>query len=175
SLGRRMGEFLGANPRVNIELAHTNSPATLLEEGLDVLLRVGSIADSNFVARELGSTNIIACASPGYLDRHGRPKCPQDLSGHRAIIPGHRHGDTYARWTFSKGSEREVVRVPVSVVWREGVGLGVTAVGGVGVWRVLPLSRFGLVWSIFPEKADPDLIRGIHRFSARTCRAATMY
>jgi LysR family transcriptional regulator for bpeEF and oprC len=145
SLCRRMGEFLAANPGVNIELAHTNSPATLLEEGLDVLLRVGSIADSNFVARELGSTNIIACASPGYLDRHGRPKRPQDLSGHRAIIPGHRHGDTYARWTFSKGSEREVVSVPVSVVLREGVGLAVTAIGGVGIVQMYDIAAYPFV------------------------------
>jgi LysR family transcriptional regulator for bpeEF and oprC len=145
SLCRRMGEFLAANPGVNIELAHTNSPATLLEEGLDVILRVGSIADSNFVARELGSTNIIACASPGYLDRHGRPKRPQDLSGHRAIIPGHRHGDTYARWTFSKGSEREVVSVPVSVVLREGVGLAVTAIGGVGIVQMYDIAAYPFV------------------------------
>src|ERR1700737_2411582 len=145
SLGRRMGEFLAGNPGVNNELAHTNSPATLLEEGLDVILRVGSIADSNFVARELGSTNIIACASPGYLDRHGRPKRPQDLSGHRAIIPGHRHGDTYARWTFSKGSEREVVSVPVSVVLREGVGLAVTAIGGVGIVQMYDIAAYPFV------------------------------
>ena len=56
SLCRRLGEFLAANPGVKIDLAHTNSPAALLEEGLDVMLRVGSIADSSFVARSAPST-----------------------------------------------------------------------------------------------------------------------
>jgi LysR family transcriptional regulator for bpeEF and oprC len=140
SLCRRIGEFLASNPGVNIDLAHANSPAALLEEGLDVVLRIGSIADSTLVARPLGSTSIIACASPGYLDRHGRPEHPQDLSGHHGIVPGHRHEDTYARWTFFKGNQREVVTVPVGVVLREGVGLAVTAIGGVGIVQLFDIA-----------------------------------
>ena len=132
SLCRRMGEFLASNPGVNVELAHTNSPAALLEQGLDVVLRVGTIADSSFVARPLGSTHIFTCASPRYLDLRGRPKHPQDLNGHRAIVPGYRHNDTYAKWTFTKGNQREIVTMPVAVVLREGVGLAVTAIAGVG-------------------------------------------
>ncbi len=145
SLCRRMGEFLAANPGVNIELAHTNSIATLLEGGLDVMLRIGSITDSSFVARQLGSTYLLACASPGYLDQHGRPKHPQDLSGHRAIIPGRRDEDSFSQWTFSKGNEHEIVTVPVGVVLREGVGLAVTAIGGAGIAQMYDIAAHPFV------------------------------
>jgi LysR family transcriptional regulator for bpeEF and oprC len=140
SFCRKMGEFLAANPGVTIELAHTNSPAALVEEGLDVVLRVGALDNSSFVAKPLGSTKIYACASPQYLKLHGRPHHPRELAGHYAIVPGHRHNEKYAKWTFTRGEEREVVSVPVRVVLLEGVGLGVTASGGVGVVQMYDIA-----------------------------------
>ena len=140
SLCRRIGEFMAANPSVNVDIAHTNSPATLLEEGLDIVLRIGSVTDSNFVAWQLGTTELISCASPSYLGAHGRPEHPRDLNRHHAIIPGRRDEDSFAQWIFSKENERETVRVPVSVVLREGVGLAVTAVGGVGIARIYDIA-----------------------------------
>jgi LysR family transcriptional regulator for bpeEF and oprC len=136
SLCRRMGEFLAANPGVNAEVAHTNSPAAVLKEGLDIVLRVGPVKDSGFVARQLGSISLIVCASPGYLDAHGRPQHPRDLSRHRAIIPGRLDEDPFTRWTFTKEHDREDVNLPVALVLREGVGLGVSAAGGVGIVRI---------------------------------------
>ena len=136
SLCNKIGEFLALNPGVTAELAHTNSPAALLEEGLDVLLRVGAVKDSSFVARELGSVELLVCASPGYLQQHGRPEHPRDLARHHAIIPGRHDEDSFIRWTFSNGADREVIKVPVRLVLREGVGLGVSAAGGVGIVRM---------------------------------------
>src|SRR5260370_39685496 len=63
----RIGEFLAANPTVNVELMITNSPATLLDEGLDVILRVGDIPDSSFVAPQLCWTPLIPCSAPAHL------------------------------------------------------------------------------------------------------------
>ncbi len=132
----RIGEFLAANPTVNVELMITNSPATLLDEGLDVILRVGDIPDSSFVARELGWTVLIPCAAPAYLDRFGRPLHPRDLSGHRAIIPGRRDEDPFTRWAFSRNGEHEVVTVPVRVVVRDGLGLIPATLAGIGVAQI---------------------------------------
>ena len=135
-LCRRIGEFLAANPSVNLELAITNSPATLLDEGLDVVLRVGEIPDSSFVARELGSTVLVPCAAPAYLDVWGRPSHPRDLMRHRAIIPGRRDEDPFTRWTFSRHDKQEVVAVPVVAVVREGIGVVDSAIAGVGVAQI---------------------------------------
>jgi LysR family transcriptional regulator for bpeEF and oprC len=153
SLCRKMGEFLAANPGVTIELAHTNSPAAIVEAGLDVVLRVGAIDNSSFVAKPLGSTKISTCASPQYLKLHGRPHHPRELTGHCAIVPGHRHDEKYAKWTFTRGEEREVVSVPVRVVLLEGVGLGVTASGGVGV-----VQMYDIAARPFVEDGDLELI-----------------
>jgi len=136
SLFRRIGEFLAENRSVNIEAAITNSPATLLDEGLDVILRIGGIRDSSFVAHELGWTVLIPCAAPAYLDAWGRPLHPQDLSGHRAIVPGRRDEDPFTRWTFSKHGRREVVTVPVIVVVRDGIGMSDSALAGVGIAQI---------------------------------------
>jgi LysR family transcriptional regulator for bpeEF and oprC len=136
TLCRRIREFLAANPRLDVDLALTNAPATLLEDGLDVVLRVGRVADSTFVARQLGWTALIACASPSYLDTPGRPSHPKDLSVHRAIIPGRRDEEPFTRWTFRRGKDRETVTVPIAVVFREGIGIVDAAVWGAGVVQI---------------------------------------
>jgi LysR family transcriptional regulator for bpeEF and oprC len=140
SLCRRIGEFLTSNPGVTIELAHTNLPGALLDEGLDVVLRVGAIPDTSFMAKQLGSTSVLTCASAQYLKLHGRPTHPRDLSGFGAIVPGYRQHDQYAKWTFTKGAERETVAVPVRVVLREGVGLALVAIGGAGVVQMYDIA-----------------------------------
>jgi LysR family transcriptional regulator for bpeEF and oprC len=156
SLCNKIGEFLSVNPGVSAELTHTNSPTALLEEGLDVVLRVGPVKDSSFVARELGWVELLVCASPGYLRQHGRPEHPRDLARHHAIIPGRHDEDSFIRWTFLNGEDREVIKVPVRLVLHEGVGLGVSAAGGVGIVRmydvaVRPFIENGSLEPILPE------------------------
>jgi LysR family transcriptional regulator, regulator for bpeEF and oprC len=137
---RKLGEFVTANPGISIEFALTNSPAALLDEGLDVVLRIGELPDSTFVARQLGWTALIACASSAYLQRLGRPRHPRELSAHRAIIPGRRDEESFAHWSFSRGKRREVVAVPVALVAREGIGLVDSAVGGVGIAQIYEIA-----------------------------------
>jgi LysR family transcriptional regulator for bpeEF and oprC len=137
---RRIGELLAANPSIHVELAITNSPATLLDEGLDVVLRIGGMPDSSFVARALGSTALIACAAPAYLDRFGRPRHPPELARHRAIIPGRRDEDPFTRWTFSRNGKREVVTVPIAVVVRDGIGMVDIALSGLGIAQIYDVS-----------------------------------
>jgi DNA-binding transcriptional LysR family regulator len=129
---RRLGEYLGQNPSVDVELTIANSPSTLLDEGLDIVLRIGRVADSGLVATQLGWTSYVTCAAPAYLDRRGRPRHPSDLRGHLAVIPGRRDEESFARWTFTKGKNREIVTVPVCVVARDGVGLTDATIGQAG-------------------------------------------
>jgi LysR family transcriptional regulator for bpeEF and oprC len=151
-----LANFLVANPSVNVELSITNSPATLLDEGLDVVLRVGTMPDSTFVARELGWTALVACAAPAYLDRIGRPLHPQQLSAHQAIIPGRRDEEPFTRWTFSKNGERQVVTMPVCVVAREGIGLLDTALAGVGVAQIYDITAHPHIVGGELERLLPD-------------------
>jgi DNA-binding transcriptional LysR family regulator len=58
----------------------------MLEEGIDVRLRIGGVDDSNMIARHLKTFPLVLCASPAYIDKKGSPKAPGDISKHQCII-----------------------------------------------------------------------------------------
>jgi LysR family transcriptional regulator for bpeEF and oprC len=136
-LVRKMEEFLTGHPAVSVELTATNAPAALLEDGLDLVLRIGPIADSSFIARRIGFTSLLTCAAPAYLARFGRPAHPQDLREHRAIIPARRDENPFTQWRFSRGNGESVtVKVPVAAVVRDGIGLADLAAERAGMAQI---------------------------------------
>ena len=139
-LGRKLGVFLASNRDVTVELVMTNSPTALLDDGLDVVLLIGKIANSSFIAKHLGWTSLLTCAASSYLDQHGRPIEPQALRDHRAVIPGRRDEEPFTRWTFLKGSARQTVTLPVSMMVRDGVGLTDATIGGAGVAQIYDIA-----------------------------------
>jgi DNA-binding transcriptional LysR family regulator len=98
-------DFLAAYPRTKVELRLTDDKLNLVDDGIDLAFRTGALADSTLVARKLGSTHKILCASPGYLAQHGLPAAVIDLGRHDCIIAG--HSITGAQWVLQgpRGSE----------------------------------------------------------------------
>lgn len=85
-LARRLPRFHAAHPQVTLQLTATDSVESL-DEGHDVSIVVRRPAlDGDFIARRLAPSKVIACATPEYLDRHGRPQHPNDLAAHALII-----------------------------------------------------------------------------------------
>jgi DNA-binding transcriptional LysR family regulator len=80
-----LAEFLVRHTAVHAELLLVDRVVDLLDEGLDLAVRIGKLADSSLVAVSCGATRRVLCASPAYLRRAGRPKHPADLSQHRCI------------------------------------------------------------------------------------------
>lgn len=78
-LGDVLAKYLEAHPHVNIEVSLSDRYVDLLEAGVDVAIRIGRLADSGLVARRLAPCRMVICASPGYLERHGTPRSPDDL------------------------------------------------------------------------------------------------
>jgi DNA-binding transcriptional LysR family regulator len=78
-------DFLDAYPHVQLELTSAETIVDLIEEKADVAIRIGQLADSTLRARRLGSSRIRVLASPGYLDRHGRPRGVDELARHRLL------------------------------------------------------------------------------------------
>lgn len=78
-------EFLRAYPDVGVGLVLTDRVAHLLDDHLDVALRIGDLPDSGLMASRLGSVRRVLCASPAYFAERGVPSTPQDLSHHVAI------------------------------------------------------------------------------------------
>jgi len=102
--------FMQLNPKVQVDLTVDDRYVDLVEQGVDVAIRMGRLADSALGARYLGINPWLVVASQGYLEKRGRPRTPADLSSHDALIYTTVQGD--ARWHFL-GPKREVAAVPV--------------------------------------------------------------
>ncbi len=103
--------FMQLHPDLQIELNFEDRVVSLVELGIDVAIRMGPLVDSTLGARYLGINPWVVVASESYLQRHGVPKQPTDLSRHQALVYSTVQGD--ARWHFSGGRSGKSVTVPV--------------------------------------------------------------
>ena len=81
-----ISKFLKAYPDIQINIQLTDRRIDMLEEGVDVVIRIGGVDDSNMVARQINTYPLVLCASPDYLEEHGYPKKPSDITNHACII-----------------------------------------------------------------------------------------
>lgn len=101
-------EFLCEHPEITLDIVSANHFVDLVEERVDVGIRIGRLPDSSLFSVKVGTTRILTCASPKYLARKGTPKTPAELQGHDGVQIGH-----FARaWIFGSASvpEAEPVR-----------------------------------------------------------------
>ena len=80
-----LGDYLADNAGVTAQLTLTDRNVNLVEEGIDVAVRIGRLVDSSLVARPLGEVAQVVCAAPGYLKKHGTPMTPEALKEHACI------------------------------------------------------------------------------------------
>lgn len=97
-------------PEVRIEMEMTDRFVNLVEEGVDLAIRIADLPDSSFVARKLGVVAMLPCASPEYLDKYGEPKVPKELADHKCVIDT--NYSSVNRWLI--GNEASGEWVPVS-------------------------------------------------------------
>jgi len=80
-----IAEFMQLNPRVHVELTLTDHAASIVEEGMDLAIEVGRLADSNMIARVLSHSRLVVCGAPDYLREHGAPSTPEELTNHNCL------------------------------------------------------------------------------------------
>ncbi len=90
--------FLQQYPELSVDLTLTDAFVDLVEEGVDLAIRVGELKDSSMIARRLAPNDRVLCASPDYFDRRGRPESPSDLSDHDCLI--YKRGNDRPIWHF---------------------------------------------------------------------------
>ncbi len=128
-------EFLDTFPDVSVVLTLLDRPIDLVEEGLDVAVRIGALAESSAIASRVGALHRIVVASPDYLAQHGTPRTPADLGAHAVIAFAGMFG--VERWVFHKDADEESVAiVPRLVVTTAEAALD-AARAGFGLTRVL--------------------------------------
>ncbi|MDE2094630.1 MAG: LysR family transcriptional regulator [Burkholderiales bacterium] len=94
-------EFMRQHPEVSIDLSFDDRYVNLVEQGVDVAIRMGRLADSSLGARYLGRNPWVLVASPAYLKAHGAPTTPADVAAHPCLIYSSVQGDE--RWHFTGG------------------------------------------------------------------------
>jgi DNA-binding transcriptional LysR family regulator len=144
---RLLPEFLAANPGLDVDLILDDRVIDLVEEGIDVSLRMGDLPDSSATARRLASSPRSVLATRAYLDRAGEPKTPSELAGHESLI--YTQGRSGA-WRF----RREGTEVSIAVSGR----LRVSSAEGI---RAAVLADMGLTiashWMFAPELASGEV------------------
>ena len=85
-LATPINRFLTENPDIRIEVDLNDRPLDLIEENVDLAIRVGVMEDSSLIARKLANVHFAVCASPDYLRRHGEPRHPSELSEHEVLV-----------------------------------------------------------------------------------------
>ncbi len=99
-----VNHFLQTYRDIDIQLYLSNYVVDLLEEQINVGIRIGTLTDSSIIAIEMGTVRQIVCASAGYLSQHGRPLSPSDLAEHQCILSF--KGGAPADWAFKMPSNR---------------------------------------------------------------------
>jgi DNA-binding transcriptional LysR family regulator len=109
----KLPAFFAAYPDMAVEMAASESPATIIEDGFDLAIHSGDLPDSNLVARRFAQTLTILVATPQYLTRHGAPESPNDLHRFRAVVLVER--GSVRPWSFGSGQDPQRV-IPTGVL-----------------------------------------------------------
>jgi DNA-binding transcriptional LysR family regulator len=158
--------FLNAYPHVTARMLLLDRVVDLVEEGLDVGLRIGNLPDSSLRATRVGSIRLIACASPSYLAERGVPATPSELSSHNCIS-----FNTLSppdRWTFGGEKGWRVTVHPRLIVNAAEAAID-AAKAGLGIARVLSyqataaLVEGSLQLILLDFEPDPIPVNLIHR------------
>ena len=127
--------FQSAHPEVRVELELADRNLDLVQDGLDVAIRIGLLADSGLTARRVGAVHRILVASPGYLAAHGTPLTPADLDGHATIVAFSRGG--LLEWRFRDRDRDRVVRLTPRLLVNDIEAMLFAARSGHGLARAL--------------------------------------
>lgn len=130
-----VAEFLTHYPQIDVRLVFTDRVVHLMDEQIDVAVRIGDLPDSSFMAIGVGQVRRVVCGSPTYLARHGVPARPQDLAAHDCI--SFEVLESKRAWVFGNGKSELSVPVRSRVAVNMSEAAIAAAILGVGLVRVL--------------------------------------
>jgi DNA-binding transcriptional LysR family regulator len=157
---RQLDRFMESHPELEIDMVLDDRPINLVEEGIDVAFRSGSLADSALVARKIGQARRLVMATPNYFAKHGEPKSPAELIAHQTVVYTPDGGGV--TWTFRQGSEETsiAVRGRLKVTAAEGLREAVFAHLGLAItseWNFAPELGSGIVKAVLNNWELPNM------------------
>lgn len=140
-----IARYLRQYPKVEVDLVLSDRFVDLVEEEFEAVFRIGPLADSSFIARELAPFRLVACASPDYLRESGVPATPVDLETHECLVYASTLGPTVSDWRFVRGGETIKIDVKHRLQVNDAKALLVAALDGLGIAFIAEdLAREGL-------------------------------
>jgi DNA-binding transcriptional LysR family regulator len=131
-LAPAIADFLARHAEVRFDVSLSDRLVDLVEEGFDLAVRIGPAGSENLVARKLGETRLVPCASPQYLSAHPAPKTPEDLAAHNCFTYEYVTPRNVWRFRDASGAER-AVRIAGTLHSNNGDLLAEVAARGAGI------------------------------------------
>lgn len=162
-------QYLKQYPEVDIAAYFLDRPVNLIEEGMDVAVRLGHLSDSSMKALRVGRMRRVLCAAPEYLARHGVPQHPAELEKHSIIAASHLA--PRVEWKFGLGEDSLTVRLKPRLTITSIDSAIRAAVDGLGICRLLSYQMAeeladGRLRIILPEyEEEPWPVHILHRES----------
>ena len=129
-LGPAIARFMTQCPEIAIELDLNDRFVDIVGEGYDMAIRIGNLADSSLLARHIAAAQLVACASPAYLEARGEPGTPAELKAHACLISGHGRN---AEWVFTEKGKPLRIAVKGRMRANNGELVCAAAIGGLGI------------------------------------------
>ncbi|WP_027058974.1 LysR family transcriptional regulator [Mesorhizobium loti] len=189
-LAGRLGAFCDRYPELKIEFVSKEQFGDLVSDGIDLAIRFGQPRFSTLVVRKLIEAPILTVASPRYIERHGRPRDPTDLSAHRCLQFLDPHSGTPFDWAFVRGEETIEVATSGPLTFTDPKSMLEECIAGTGItqvisWGVGELLADGMLIDLFPDwhgelfplfafhpsrKHPPAKVRAFVDFCVEVCR-----
>jgi len=158
-LAAAVAEFAARHRELSFDLDLSDRTVDLVEEGFDLAIRIGPSRHQALVSRRIGTTQLVCCAAPGYLERHPAPVVPADLEQHDCLV--YAYSTLSSAWTFESGDgERHAPRIRPRHRTNNGRMLAALAAAGLGIvlepdFIVAPEVRAGRLVRLLPGFQPP--------------------
>ncbi|MEH6578059.1 MAG: LysR family transcriptional regulator [Amphritea sp.] len=126
-----VSDFMALYPDIQINMQLSDRYVDIVEEGLDVAIRIGDLPDSSLIARKLADLDVVICAAPEYLAKQGTPEHPEQLAEHTCLIDSNLR--TRDRWPMKVGDEVGYIKVAGNMIVNSAAAMRVMALDGHGL------------------------------------------
>ena len=160
-------EYLRRYPAVEVNALFVDRVVNMLEEGVDVAIRIAELPDSSYRALRVGSVRQVLCASPDYLDTHGIPQAPDDLLKHQIILARGLNPNNEMR--FLQGGLPQTVKLQPILSISDNDSAASAVMAGLGITRLLsyqiaePLQTGKLKIVLSEFESPPVPVHILHR------------
>jgi DNA-binding transcriptional LysR family regulator len=162
---RHLPEFMERYPKIDLDMVVSDQALNLIEAEIDLAIRIGTLPDSQLMARQLAVHRRVVCASPAYISHHGIPASPEDLAHHAAIRFPLAADDKWLLVHVGRSSQTNQISVQLNGRIRldDTEALAALAIAGLGI-ALLP------TWAVGPALREGKLVRLLPAWEAQPTR-----